>query len=91
MAVTPKASWPWVKTLLHSVYDQPDADSVHAQYDRIIGALSEKLPKVADHLDAARPDLLAFTAFPKQIWKQIWSNNPRSVNRLSGDTILSAA
>ena len=77
MAVTPKASWPWVKTLLHSVYDQPDADSVHAQYDRIIGALSEKLPKVADHLDAARPDLLAFTAFPKQIWKQIWSNNPQ--------------
>ncbi|MFD7012767.1 IS256 family transposase [Rhodococcus jostii] len=77
MAVTPKASWPWVKTLLHSVYDQPDADSVHAQYDRIIGALSEKLPRVADHLDAARPDLLAFTAFPKQIWKQIWSNNPQ--------------
>ena len=30
MAATPKASWPWVKTLLHSVYDQPDAASVHA-------------------------------------------------------------
>ena len=25
MAVTPKASWPWVRTLLHSVFDQPDA------------------------------------------------------------------
>ena len=25
----------------------------------------------------ARPDLLAFTAFPKQIWRQIWSNNPQ--------------
>ena len=24
----------------------------------------------------ARADLLAFTAFPKQIWRQIWSNNP---------------
>ena len=23
------------------------------------------------------PDLLAFTAFPKQIWRQIWSNNPQ--------------
>ncbi|WP_028478882.1 IS256 family transposase, partial [Nocardia sp. CNY236] len=22
-------------------------------------------------------DLLAFTAFPKQIWRQIWSNNPQ--------------
>src|SRR4051795_3012583 len=28
MAVTPKASWPWVRALLHSVYDQPDAGSV---------------------------------------------------------------
>ena len=28
MAVTPKSSWPWVKALLHSVYDQPDADAV---------------------------------------------------------------
>ena len=36
-----------------------------------------KLPKVAEHLDAARVDLLAFTAFPKQIWRQIWSNNPQ--------------
>ncbi len=31
---------------------------------------------MADHLDAARADVLAFTAFPKEIWRQIWSNNP---------------
>lgn len=30
MSTTPKASWPWVKTLLHSIYDQPDAEEVHA-------------------------------------------------------------
>jgi putative transposase len=77
MSVTPKSSWPWVHTLLHSVYDEPDAESVVAQYDRVLDALTDKLPKVAEHLDAARPDLPAFTAFPKQIWRQIWSNNPR--------------
>src|SRR6201989_502697 len=66
MAATPKASWPWVRALLHSVYDQPDAASVHAQFDRILDALGEKLPKVAAHLDAARADVLAFTAFPKE-------------------------
>ena len=54
MSATPKASWPWVKTLLHSVYDQPDAASVHAQYDRLVDAVAGKLPKVAEHLDAAR-------------------------------------
>lgn len=77
MTVTPKASWPWVRTLLHSIFDQPDAESVVAQYDRVLDALSGKLPKVAEHLDAARDELLAFTAFPKQIWRQIWSNNPQ--------------
>ena len=76
MSATPKSSWGWVKALLHSVYDQPDTDAVHAQYDRILEALTDKLPAVADHLDAARADVLAFTAFPKQIWRQIWSNNP---------------
>ena len=76
MSVTPKSSWPWVKALLHSIYDQPDAESVHAQFDRVINALAEKLPAVADHLEGARADILAFTAFPKEIWRQIWSNNP---------------
>ena len=28
------------------------------------------------HLQAARDDILAFTAFPKELWRQIWSNNP---------------
>jgi len=31
---------------------------------------------VHDHLEEARADILAFTAFPKEIWRQIWSNNP---------------
>ncbi|WP_433955098.1 IS256 family transposase [Janibacter indicus] len=76
MSATPKSSWGWVKALLHSIYDQPDADAVHAQFDRVVDALAEKLPAVADHLDGARADILAFTAFPKEIWRQIWSNNP---------------
>ncbi|GAB3287814.1 IS256 family transposase [Kineosporia babensis] len=77
MSATPKSSWPWVKTLLHSVFDQPDADSVHAQFDRVIESLDEKLPAVAEHLETARTDVLAFTTFPKSLWRQIWSNNPQ--------------
>ena len=77
MAATPKSAWGWVKALLHSVYDQPDAEAVHAQFDRILDALVDKLPAVAEHLDAARSDILAFTSFPKAIWRQIWSNNPQ--------------
>ena len=76
MSATPKSSWGWVKALLHSIYDQPDAEAVHAQFDRVVDALTEKLPRVAEHLDTARADVLAFAAFPKEIWRQIWSNNP---------------
>ena len=76
MSATPKSSWGWVKALLHSIYDQPDSDAVHAQFERVLDALAEKLPAVAEHLEEARTDILAFTAFPKEIWRQIWSNNP---------------
>ena len=76
MSVTPKSQWGWVKALLHSVYDQPDAEAVNGQFDRVLEGLHEKLPQVAEHLELARCDILAFTAFPKEIWRQIWSNNP---------------
>ncbi len=76
MSVTPKSSWPAVKAALHSVYDQPTAKDVHAQYDKLLDLVADKLPEVHEHLDGARADLLAFTAFPKAIWRQVWSNNP---------------
>lgn len=76
MAACPKSAWPGVKAMLHSVYDQPDATSVHAQFDKLLDTVAETLPAVHDHLDAARDEILAFTGFPKDLWRQIWSNNP---------------
>ena len=76
MSITPKALWPAVKAMLHSVYDQPDAASVNAQYDRLLDYVHDKLPAVCDHLDQARADVLAFASFPTGVWTQIWSNNP---------------
>ena len=76
MSVCPKSMWPAVKAMLHSVYDQPDAASVHAQFDRLLDYVEDKLPAAHAHLDAARADILAFTEFPDGLWAQIWSNNP---------------
>ena len=73
----PKSAQPWVLTLLRTIFDQPDAAQVHAQFGRVVDALAEKFPDAAEHLDAARADLLAFTAFPRELWRQIWSNNPQ--------------
>ena len=91
MSACPKSAWPAVKAMLHSVYDQPDAASVHTQYDKLLDSVATRLPDVHAHLDAARADILAFTTFPRDLWRQIWSNNPISVNRLSGDTLAAAA
>ena len=86
MAITPKASWPWVRTLLHSVFDQPDAESVDAQYDQVIEALatsSRKWPTTW-----RRPARTCWRSPPSpRIWRQIWSNNPCR----SGSTKRSAA
>ncbi len=76
MSVTPKSMWPAVKAMLHSVYDQPEADAVAAQFDRLLDYVERAVPAAFEHLDAARDDILAFTRFPKDVWTQIWSNNP---------------
>jgi transposase-like protein len=77
LAKVPKTAQPWVATLVRTIFDQPDADAVNAQFDRVVAAIEQKFPVAAEHLDDARADLLAFTGFPREIWRQIWSNNPQ--------------
>jgi len=72
-----KSSQPWVATLVRTIFDQPDAAEVRAQFDRVVSALEAKLPAAASHLGAAREDLLAFTAVPRETWRQVWSSNPQ--------------
>jgi transposase-like protein len=73
----PKSRARWVATMVRTIFDQPDAVEVAAQLDRIVTALETNLPKAAAHLAQAREDLLAFTAFPRECWRQIWSTNPQ--------------
>jgi putative transposase len=73
----PKSAQPWVSTLVRTIFEQPDAKSVRAQHAQVVQALEVKLPAAAAHLDEARDDILAFTAFPREIWRQVWSNNPQ--------------
>jgi putative transposase len=72
----PKTAQPWVSTLVRTIFEQPDAASVRAQHAQVTAALEAKLPAAATHLDDAREDILAFTAFPREVWRQIWSAQP---------------
>ncbi len=73
----PKSAQALVATLVRTIFAQPDAEQVWAQHARVVEQLTEKFPDAAAFLDEAGPDVLAFTAFPKEHWKQIWSNNPQ--------------
>jgi len=77
LAQVPKSAHLAVSSLFRSVYAQLDADSVRAQYDTVLRSLEERFPKAGDLLARAREELLAFTSFPKEHWRQIWSNNPQ--------------
>lgn len=72
----PKAAQGLVATLVRSIFAQPDAESVKAQHARIVEQLQPRFPRASEML-ADSPELLAFAAFPKEHWRQIWSNNPQ--------------
>ncbi len=77
LAKVPKSAGPFVATLVRSIFAQPDAEAVWAQFHRVVEQLEERFPEAAEMLAEAGPDILAFTAFPQSQWKQIWSNNPQ--------------
>ena len=73
----PKSAQALVATLVRTIFAQPDAASTWAQHAATVEKLTERFPAAAELLAEAGADLLAFTAFPKEHWKQIWSNNPQ--------------
>ena len=72
----PKSAQGFVATMVRTIFEQPDAKTVREQHRRIVAQLEERFPDAATMLDEAGPDLLSFTGFPKEHWRQIWSNNP---------------
>jgi putative transposase len=77
----PKSAQPAVATLVRSIFAQPDPGSVHEQHRRIVAQFEQRFPEAAALLDEAGGEVLAFTAFPKEHWRQLWSNN--SLERLN--------
>jgi len=73
----PKSAQSFVATLVRSIFAQPDAASTKAQHARVVEELTKRFPTAADLLTDVSADLLAFAEFPKEHWKQIWSNNPQ--------------
>jgi len=91
LSVVPKGSSEMVAAAIRTIFAQPDPDHVAEQFDVIAGMLGRQVPKVETMMRDAKEDLLAFAQFPQAHWRQLWSTNPLSVNRLSTDTVELAA
>ncbi|MHB8438589.1 MAG: IS256 family transposase [Acidimicrobiales bacterium] len=73
-----KSAWPMIATLVRSVFEQPDRDSTWSQLGDVTSKLTEAgFSDVAIYLLDAADDILAFTAYPTEHWRQIRSNNPQ--------------
>lgn len=70
---------------LHSVFEQVDADAVHAQYDKLSGQTPVPA-QVHNRLDAAREEVPAFTAFPNRPWHRPGPTTPTN-DSTAGDTL----
>lgn len=73
----PKSAQTLVATLVRSIFAQPDLAAVWAQHERIVEQLQSRFAQAATMLAEAGPEVLAFATFPKEHWRQIWSNNPQ--------------
>jgi transposase-like protein len=73
----PKSSQGMVATLVRTIFEQPDHDSVWAQHARVVDQLGGRFDDAANMLADAAEDLLAFSTFPAEHWSAVRSNNPQ--------------
>src|SRR5438270_4208888 len=65
-----------VAATIRTVFAQPDPAAAREQWRRVADTFRPRFGRLAELLDAAETDVLAYLAFPAGHWHQIWSNNP---------------
>ncbi len=76
LALVPKTHKDMVAAVFRTIFAQPDPDTVAATWDQVRDQLGDRFPKIADLMDAAKTEVLAFSAFPRAHWTKVWSTNP---------------
>jgi putative transposase len=76
LALVPKSAQQLVAATIRTVFVQPDAASAREQWRRVADSFRDRFPRLADLMEDAESDVLAYLAFPSAHWRQIWSNNP---------------
>jgi transposase-like protein len=76
VAIVPKSAQEMVGATIRTVFVQPDATSARKTWRTVADSFRSRFPRVAQLLDEAEDEALAYLSFPHEHWHQIWSNNP---------------
>jgi putative transposase len=76
LALVPKSAQQMVAATIRTVFAQPDAVAAREQWRRVADTFRARYGRLAEMLDAAEADVLAYAKFPPAHWHQVWSNNP---------------
>jgi len=80
-----RAQQPLVCGAIRQLFHAGDGDEARERLAQVVAQLARPAPKVAQLLEAAEVDLLAFYAFPREHWSKLRSTNPlERVNREIG-------
>ena len=78
LARVPRHAQPMVASLVRTVFAQERPEDAWAQLERVVAQLEQgKFGDAARLLADAAAEVLAYTAFPKDTRRSIWSNNPQ--------------
>ena len=75
LCLVPKGTQQMVAATIRTVFVQPDPATAREQWRRVADQLRSRFPRVAQLLDKAEDEVLAYLSFPKEHWRQVWSNN----------------
>jgi transposase-like protein len=64
--------------VVQEAYVQPDPASAREQWQRVAQSFQSRFPRLAQLMDDAEADVLAYLAFLPEHWRQLWSTNPLS-------------
>src|SRR3569623_1093872 len=72
-----------VSAFIATAFAQEDAEAASTQWRSVADQIRPKVPKLANLMDDAENDVLAYMTFPKQHWAKLHSTNP--IERLNGE------
>lgn len=83
LATVPKGQRRVVSALIATIFAQDTAEAARSQWRAVADQLRGRYPKAAQRLDEAEEDVLAYTSFPKEHHRKLYSTNP--LERLNGE------